>query len=1038
MNKEISIKAKSLIYIAQAIVIIMLLYSFNLMTNNIYAHTCSTSCAGSCTLHSLPCGESLAGCGYGNPTPPAGKAWCCPPKVTCTCTPGSCGGCTPSCPSGQSTTVSGTLCRQALSSCTGVDGCNDSCTLTGSAYCYTPETNVKPATPASITMTVDGNDVTLSTDPANPTIIHLPCAATDGTYNVTLSLPSFSPPATSRGVGYYFQADNYGDGTWEGWEGCDGATGVDFCADSTSRTVDFEPSGHTIPYVLKEGYEGKISGQYYTINACDNDMKYSLARVGYYIVETHDPLPTMPSQLKLDIDNVEYLLSTNSASETIVKIPYSGTAGTVTMEIPTISLPSGSKTRGYYFRGYNDGLADEWAASTDCIGVAGEDFCYGNSTNIQNFLPSTKTIKQVLKESADGRISGRYYTTNRCGEDIEYTNQYTTYYEVNTTPTCDDCTTNILPDLNTDMTAKQCTSTTYTGKDIHNPLHFNIDVTDANGLDDIQGLIVWFSKDTTVPPLVTISGSTPRMDVANDIGVFIRKNGATWDSPLMYGYDSTSGYWEATADGNILNNTNEVSIKIENIGVTTNGSTATFDFRLEIFPVTTNPSGLYNLYIKGIDSFMINNNVVEQSLLTRYFNWGFDLTDPVAGDITQQVQDATNTNITWSVSDSISGVARTVINGYRVGGTEFDLAKFYLPSAYTINKGDVVLNPIPASADIGIYNDSNAWIFINNPGETDLLSIGANERGEIDIYTTTYDVACNTNGVSEEVDLNPWFATRGGTVYSENNISSNAKDVSSVATLNGVFNVNTLMDKSLIDLGTELLATRNTTISTLIHSTFGAVRGALLYDSNNTKNYWFDLLMTKFSHRMAGFATFQDITTSVSNDCPIGTICYHYSEEEDLNIPSGYICDKPTLFVSEKSINIEPNITSDPSSLSGCIFLAGDNINILDGEYQSTGSNIEYDYLEGFMIAEDQITFPLVDVSKSLRDGIEVFGGAVALGSSPVAGESAISIKRDLRLFSQINPAVVLTYDNKYSSIATIFFGAEAPVFRQEIGFKSF
>ena len=90
------------------------------------------------------------------------------------------------------------------------------------------------------------------------------------------------------------------------------------------------------------------------------------------------------------------------------------------------------------------------------------------------------------------------------------------------------------------------------------------------------------------------------------------------------------------------------------------------------------------------------------------------------------------------------------------------------------------------------------------------------------------------------------------------------------------------------------------------------------------------------------------------------------------------------------------------------------------------------------MIAENQINFPLVDISRSLRDGIEIFGGSVALGSTPVTGESAISIKRDLRLFSQINPAVVLTYDNKYSSIATIFFGAEAPLFRQEVGFKSF
>jgi hypothetical protein len=195
--------------------------------------------------------------------------------------------------------------------------------------------------------------------------------------------------------------------------------------------------------------------------------------------------------------------------------------------------------------------------------------------------------------------------------------------------------------------------------------------------------------------------------------------------------------------------------------------------------------------------------------------------------------------------------------------------------------------------------------------------------------------------------------------------------------------------------------------------------------------------MSKFSHQTPKATPFNNITTSVSSDCLGGATCSYYSET-DITIPSGYVCDTPTLFASKGNINIEPNVTSDQNVLSGCIFLAGNNINILDGDYKSTGSIIEYDYLEGFLIAENQINFPLVDISRSLRDGIEIFGGAVALGSTPVTGESAISIKRDLRLFSQINPAVVLTYDNKYSSIASIFFGAEAPIFRQEVGFKSF
>lgn len=956
------------------------------------------------------------------------------------CNPGTCGGCAPVCPAGQSTTVSGSLCASgSVSSCAGSNGCTG-CTLTGAA-CYYPETNTtfvqsngSTAGPVSLTITVDGTAYALSTDPANPTLIQLPC-----TTAVSVAVPAFTAPATSRGGGYYFQADNYGTADqWKGWTTCSGkAPGEDFCRDSgTATSTTFTPTSLATSLVLKEGATGQISSQYYTINKCDNNKKYSTARVGYYRVETNTPV-SAPTNTNMIIDNVTYALSSNPASPTIVKIPNIPN-GTASLSEPTFSLPSYSKTLGYAFSADNYGVSNQWLGGTACTGIAGEDFCIENTTNTQTFTPATKTMADVLRATMQGKIASKYYTTNRCGNNKQYSTAYNSYYLVDSEPSCVDCTPSvIIPDLNTDITAKQCMSTTYTGKDIHNPLHFKVDVTDTNGLSDITGLIVWFSKDNFTPSTVTISGTNPKANVTSDIGVFIRKNGATWNTPLMYGFDGTSGTWAQTANGDIQNIAGEVAIKIQNIVVTTSATATNFDFRLEFLTVATNPSGLYNFYLNGVDTYMINNNIVDQSRLTKYFSWGIDLTDPVAGDISQQVQDAINTRISWSASDTISGIARTVINGYRVSGRELDIAKLYLPSAYTVNKGNVVLNSIPSSSNIGLYNDSNSWIFIGNTGETDLLNIGTNEGGKIDLYVTTYDAACNTNGTSEEVDLNPWFATRGGAIYSQDNISSNAKDVSSVTALNGVFSTNTLMDKSLIDLGTELLATRNTTISTLIHSNFGAVRGALLYDSNNIKNYWFDELMIRFNRTAAKSSIFSEITTSVSSDCPIGATCYNYSDE-DINIPSGYTCDKPTLFASKKNINIEPNITSNSSSLSGCIFLAGNNINILDGVYHSTGSKIEYDYLEGYMIAENQINFPLVDISQSLRDGIEIFGGAVALGSSPAAGEGAISIKRDLRLFSQTNPAVVLTYDNKFSSIATIFFGAEAPIFRQEIGFKSF
>ncbi|HAM96696.1 TPA: hypothetical protein DCP76_02765 [Patescibacteria group bacterium] len=156
---------------------------------------------------------------------------------------------------------------------------------------------------------------------------------------------------------------------------------------------------------------------------------------------------------------------------------------------------------------------------------------------------------------------------------------------------------------------------------------------------------------------------------------------------------------------------------------------------------------------------------------------------------------------------------------------------------------------------------------------------------------------------------------------------------------------------------------------------------------------------------------------------------------EDISIPSGYVCDEKTLFITEKDIHINPDVNSNGSSLSGCIFVAKNNIYVDAGTFKSTGSKVLYDYIEGYLIADNQIVFTVADGSHLLRDGVEIFGGAVAFGTT---GGEGISIQRNLKLYSQINPTVVITYDNKYSSISTIFFGTEYNLYKQEIGFKTF
>ena len=756
-----------------------------------------------------------------------------------------------------------------------------------------------------------------------------------------------------------------------------------------------------------------------------------------------------PSTVSMIVDSKTYELSPDSENPTHIKLPASGSSN-VQITSPTFTAPLTSRGANYYYQANNYGNDNEWKTWTTCSGIDGEDFCttMPNANNTQNLVPSSKTVNQVLKEGATGEISAMYATTDKCDNTYKYSLPTKGYYVVDYipdppepcipgTPSC-----TVLPDVGSDLTSRNCSSLTYTGTEINNGLHINAEVTDTDDINEIQAFTLWFTK-STIPTLGTIEASYSG-GTLSDIGIMIKKNGSDWNNPNIYSTNSNRNWGQLTITNGVSNiNIGGIDIiQISSISVT-QGTAITFDYELIFLDNDSNLSGMYNVYGGSLDTHMINGNILDQSYFYKFFDWGVDLFEPTVEEITQQIVDPKNTYMTWSNADTISGIGRTVINAYRLGGVSTDPegVKLYLPSAYTTLKGAITLDPnmeIPSDQEIGLYNDPNAWIFNTNTGETDLVNVGNNESGRIALYITAYDVACNTNGITDDIDLNPWFATRGATVYSQGNISSTAKDAAGLPDLNDVFNVRSEMNSSLIDLGTELLSTRNTTISTLLHSNSGATTATEKEDSNNMKDVWYNRLFKKFDESKSKFTSFVTLPAdnSVSDSCT-GSQCYMQSTE-DISIPAGYTCDRPTLFVSEKDIHISPNVLSDTGLLSGCIFLAKNNIYIDAGSFKSTGTKVMYDYIEGYMIADNQVIFSVADESQVLRDGVEIFGGVVALGTNPTSGNTGISIQRNLRLYSQINPTVVLTYDNKYSSISTIFFGTEYSLYKQEVGFKTF
>ncbi|KKP25042.1 MAG: hypothetical protein UR14_C0010G0001, partial [candidate division TM6 bacterium GW2011_GWE2_31_21] len=245
-----------------------------------------------------------------------------------------------------------------------------------------------------------------------------------------------------------------------------------------------------------------------------------------------------PTSVSMIVDGKTYSLSTDPANPTHIALPAKGSSN-VQLTAPTFTAPTTSRGANYYYQANNYGNDNEWKTWTSCN--ADEDFCttMPNANNTQAFDPTTLTVNQVLKEGALGEISAMYATTDKCADTYKYSLPTKGYYVVDYIPDPPDpCppgdpTCTWIPEIGTNITTRGCTSLTYSGTEINNELHINAGVTDTDSLDEIQALTLWFSKDTNVPTVGTISASYSG-SVNTDLGIMIKKNGSDWNNPNIY------------------------------------------------------------------------------------------------------------------------------------------------------------------------------------------------------------------------------------------------------------------------------------------------------------------------------------------------------------------------------------------------------------------------------------------------------------------------------------------------------------------------
>ncbi len=832
---------------------------------------------------------------------------------------------------------------------------------------------------------------------------------------------------------------------------------------SGSCTAPSCPAGYTTtnPNNLCSTDTQEVSCTY--LNGCNNTCTQ---RTTCYKTESN-VAQSIPTSLNMIVDGENYSLSLNSSTPTTVKYP--SPANNVQTSIPTRPTPPTSNGLGYAFRANNYGIDNEWLPF-DCS--RGEDYCVESINNTQNFTPTSLTIPQVLKENAKGQVSGMYYTENLCNTNKEYSLPLETYYKVDnlpivdidvcdwdpsllaTDPNCIDPNTGdpeepclMLPDQQCtkeeflpevgeeDSTSpKGCKTEEYTGTQVNNPLKIRVGSKDIDGNNEIKGTVVWFSKSNNTPQLPNIV-SNYTSSSTDELGIMILQDNNSWNNPpLVYGINSNNT-WAVISDKTLKNSSGNNIARVSDIEITQGSQIVTFEFNLELIPnLTDNLEGMYNFKSITLDQYMLlSDGRVDISRMQRYFNWGIDLVIPTMIDLSQVVLGPQELYLNWNVEGTSSNITDTVINAYREGFLINDTISL-------VGYSDITLDNIPPEDQIGLMNDSNSWKISNinttpyiNTNNT-RVSINGNEGGSVIMYLTAFDQGCNDNLREHNIDLRPWIATKGGVVYSQGSLGSGAKDVSQVEELDGVLRN---VVKEELDTGTELVSSRMDFINNLIHPELGGVRAINTYDSNDRKTYWYEYFKRKLEVQRSTLTEFVIgvSDTKVSDKC-IGENCLMYSTE-NIDIPSGYTCDKNTLFMSEKNIIINPDIYTSEIGIQGCIFIAKGDIEIGEGTYKSGEEKVRCDYIDGFLIAENQIHIKGGDSFRGIRDGLEIYGGLVSFGRDSIDG-TAIVIERNLRLFNYSSPTLVTSWDVRHAKLSEIFFGTEAALYKQEVGFKVF
>jgi len=815
------------------------------------------------------------------------------------------------------------------------------------------------------------------------------------------------------------------------------------CADSTrtcypigtcQNCTPSAPSGYHVP-APEETTNESLGAECKTSNTCNKTYLCSQGNCGTvtsdFFRNERNTDPSSPTNPLMTIDGINFNLSTDSSVVTRIKKPLPTSAeNTVFFSVTGITVnPSVAFGPYYDFSAENKGVNNVWLDSTpfDCNGTAGEDFCFWKDSNTTKEFHGTfvghKTPTQILLEGAEGTVAFRSVSTDRCTSTSRYSPWTFPSYKVDYLPVVTDVLISGTPSNN-----RGCSPTvSFTGQVINKDLTITVKGTDADGVNDINGAVIWLVKEGTsiandINKLTYFNAPTPRTD-GNKIGIFVRKS------------DSNS-YVANIVSGNLSNWGNGptvTSISDQEIitSITRNHYSGTgSDLGKYVFEITLTfsssnnesslISGQYNVYVALTDSLSYSNYIDQQNVVDSGKDWYFDFVNPTIGAINTNIEDAQQrlVDVTFTSSDNQGVIKDTVLNIYVSSSPKEVLLINPIPTNGSLSQEP---SSSPISPQPGLISPLLSGWYFDSQQQSFRINIQNNSSGNLTFYPTVYDRACNfVTSQSNAIDLNKWIVTKGGILFSSGNIGFSPKDISDDWNIGTeMIGIGSNLHPVKLDNGVE----RNPVSITNI-----------IDRNNQNKTAFYNLLVERANlyKKKFNYPVYTEDMNLCLTQCAstIKKICV-CQPTSDFTFSTDTTFNGKILILTTKNINIQANLTPY-SPDSALIILTSGKVNI--GKEKSGVTSFGTDTINAFIISLGGIDI-LSEIGTDpgiQQDQVVVNGGLIGLSE---AG-NAINILRNLGLMNISQPTLIVNYEPRYAKISELFFGTDTRVYKQDVGFK--